>query len=65
MTETERAIRRELYVALERQGADRQLLAIVGSWGDTLPDDEILAMLRDHNAGRPLFQSLVDAPRKH
>jgi hypothetical protein len=65
MTETERAIRHELYLALERLDASPELLAIVGSWGDTLPDDEILAMLRDHNAGRPLFQSLVDAPRKH
>lgn len=25
----------ELYTALERLGADAELLAIVGSWGDT------------------------------
>jgi hypothetical protein len=40
----------EIYVALERPGAEPELLAIVGSWLDTLPDVEVLAMLRDYNA---------------
>jgi hypothetical protein len=40
----------ELYVALERLGADEDLLAIVGSWGDTLDDEEVLLLLREHNA---------------
>jgi hypothetical protein len=41
---------RELYVAMERLGADPDLLAIIGSWGDTLDDAEILSMPRDDNA---------------
>ncbi len=44
----------EIYTALERLDADTELLAIVGSWGDTLDDDaEVLTLLRDYNAGRP------------
>ena len=30
--------------------ADRQLLATIGSWGDTLADEEVLAELREWNA---------------
>jgi len=47
----------EIYIALERLGADEELLAIIGSWRDTLPDDEVLALLRDYNAtGKALHQ---------
>jgi hypothetical protein len=47
----------ELYIALERLGADPELLAIVGSWQDTLSDAEVLAALRDFNAtGGPLHR---------
>jgi hypothetical protein len=35
---------------MERLGADEDLLAIVGSWRDTLPDADVLTMLRDDNA---------------
>jgi hypothetical protein len=42
----------ELYAILERLGAEPELLAIVGSWRDTLSDDELLATLRDYRAGR-------------
>jgi hypothetical protein len=44
--------RRDLH-PLERLDADPELLAIVGSWRDTLPDQDVLRMLRDYNAGRP------------
>jgi hypothetical protein len=43
----------EIDKALERLEADEELLAIVGSWRDTLDDAQILAMLREYNAGRP------------
>jgi hypothetical protein len=39
-----------LYEAAERLGADRFLLGAIGSWGDTLSDDEVLQELRDWNA---------------
>ena len=46
----EMQIRSEIYRALERLGADRKLLATVGSWGDTLTDDEVLTLLKQWNA---------------
>ena len=46
----------QIYDAAERLGADPALLAVINSWGDTLSDEEILAMLQDWNAGRPVFR---------
>jgi hypothetical protein len=43
----------EICKALERLDADEELLAIVGSWHDTLDDADVLSFLRDWNAGRP------------
>ena len=40
----------DLYKNLEVLGADRELLAVVGSWGDTLDDDEVLVLLKEWNA---------------
>jgi len=40
----------EIYRALEHLGADPRLLGIVGSWGDSLTDEEVLASLRKWNA---------------
>ena len=45
-------IARELYTAMERLGADPNLLSIIGSYGDTLTDEEVLALLREYNATR-------------
>jgi hypothetical protein len=42
----------EICAALERLGADAELLAIVGSWHDTPPDADVLRMLRECHAGR-------------
>lgn len=39
----------DIYSALELAGADSWLLGIVGSWGDTLPDEEVLKMLAQWN----------------
>jgi hypothetical protein len=54
--DTRQKIAAELYAALERLGTDEELLAIVGSWRDTLDDAEVLSMLRDYNAGLPTLQ---------
>jgi len=43
-------IRRELYQAVEKLGGDVNLLAIIGSMGDTLSDEDILAELKAWNA---------------
>lgn len=39
-------IRREIYEAYDALGASIGLLAEIGSWGDTLPDEEVLGDLR-------------------
>ena len=39
-------IRSEIYRAFELLGADSDLLAVVGSWGDTLKDEEILVRMK-------------------
>jgi hypothetical protein len=39
-----------LYRKLEALGADRELLAVIGSWGDTLDDEEVLVLLKEWNA---------------
>ena len=48
----EQQIRSEIYKVLEALGADRKLLPTVGSWGDTLEDEEVLQLLKKWNAGR-------------
>jgi hypothetical protein len=44
--------------AVRDVGADIDLRSIVDSWQDTLDDDEILELLRNWNAGLPLFQTV-------
>ena len=48
----EMQIRAEIYKALETLGANKHLLGIVGSWGDTLDDSEVLELLKPWNSGR-------------
>ena len=38
---------------MERLGAGPELLSIIGSYGDTLEDEEVLALLREYNAEGP------------
>jgi hypothetical protein len=49
-----RQIGRELHNALKRLGAGPELLAVVGRYGDTLSDAEVLNYLQELNAGRPV-----------
>jgi len=48
-TNRNREIIEELYRALVLLGADSDLLATVGSWGDSLPDEDVLANLKAWN----------------
>jgi hypothetical protein len=43
------AIADELHKILDGLGASPDLLSIVGSYGDTLSDEEILSLLREYN----------------
>ena len=45
------ATKDEIRSAAEQLNADRYLLATIGSWGDTMDDEEVLADLRKWNAG--------------
>lgn len=45
-----REIAAELYHAVALLGAKSDLLSIIGSWGDSLNDDQIVAYLREWNA---------------
>jgi hypothetical protein len=40
----------EIYTAMDRLGADAELLSVFKSWGLTLGDPEILARLHDYNS---------------
>lgn len=51
-------IGRELYVAAEALGASPDLLAIIGSYGDTLSDEDVLSAMRLYNeSGKALIES--------
>lgn len=41
---------RQIYAALTLLGAPMELLALVGSWGDTLDDEDVLDQLEQWNA---------------
>jgi hypothetical protein len=44
------AIADEIDMALERLGAPVELRSIVGSYGDTLDDKEVLELMKSYNA---------------
>ena len=50
-----------IYEALEDLGADRMLLAVVGSCGYTLSDDQVLEYLKEWNrdGGRLRFDRII------
>jgi hypothetical protein len=47
--DTRQKIAAELYAALERLGADDELLSIVGIMHDTMTDKEVLRLLEEYN----------------
>ncbi len=50
MADLKAQIAREVCRALKALGADWELLSTVGSYGDTLDDEDVLALLRSWNA---------------
>jgi hypothetical protein len=53
------AIAEELYRALEKLGAHTGLLALVGSYGHTLPDKAVLTNLRAYDDTGTYWQRIV------
>lgn len=50
LTPTQYGIITQLCKAVQDLGAGPGLLCILGSWGDTLPESEILTMIEEYNA---------------
>lgn len=57
MSNMKAQIASELYMAIKRLGGDDKLLSIVGSYGDTLDDDDVLLLLRDWNGPKPTLKA--------
>ena len=55
----EQQIRSEIYRAFELLGAGRELLCTIGSWGDTLSDEEVLTLLKEWNAEQARREKLA------
>jgi hypothetical protein len=56
MSTVNRDIVSEIYKAMEKLGAGSDLLGIVGSWGDSLPEAQVLSMLRGWNEATERIQ---------
>jgi hypothetical protein len=56
---TKRAIVNEIYFALSKLQAPDELLAIVGSWGDTMDDARTLDHLRSFNRNCTMFSEVI------
>jgi hypothetical protein len=52
-------IAKEIYRALDDLCADPQLLSIVGSYGDTLPDADVLGYLKQFNETGTIFSKVI------
>lgn len=58
MNNITREIAREIYIAAERLGASVDLLSILGSYGDSLDDEDVLGLLTQHNANLPILNPI-------
>jgi hypothetical protein len=56
---TQRAIVNKIYFALSKLGAPDELLAIVGSWGDTMDHGGTLEHLRAFNRNGTMFNEVI------
>ncbi len=52
LSETQIAIIDEISRAFDRLGAERGIFVALHSWGDTMPDLEVLQMLKEQNQQR-------------
>lgn len=55
------ALAKQLVIALQNLGAPVELLCIVGSYGDTQTDSDVLEMLEQHNE-RGTCMDVIIAP---
>lgn len=50
LTQEQHAIKNEIADAMLKLGAKSDLISIVMSWGDTLPQNDILQMMKEWNS---------------
>jgi len=66
MTETQLKVIGQIYKAFENLGADIDILSLVGSFGTTQEDDDILEMFEQYNETgsyfAEVFASVSDTP---
>ena len=53
MADLKAQIAGELYRAIQKLSGDEKLLSIIGSYGDTLDDEDVLLLLRSWNKSKP------------
>lgn len=49
MTTMQAAIEDQIYLAMKKLGAPPTLRGVIGSWGDTLTEEQVWTMLNDWN----------------
>lgn len=59
MTPIQKKINYQISKAFENLGATAELLAIIGSYGDTLEDDEVLDFLEQYNKTGSCFVKII------
>jgi len=59
MTETQLKIISQMYKAFENLGAGCEILSLVGSFGDTQTDGDILEMFQQYNETGSCFSEII------
>jgi len=49
MTKQDHKIRQQVYIACEKAGMGPEFLSLLGSWGDSLSDEELFKYLEAYN----------------
>lgn len=62
LSDTQVAIIAEISRAFDRLGAERGIFVALHSWGDTMPDLEVLQMLKEQNQQRLTKNSGASTP---
>jgi hypothetical protein len=65
MTDLHKAIKDALCKVVERLGIDRELLAVIGSYGDTMEDVQVLAAFRKYTPVGILGKAVHQARAVH
>lgn len=59
MNETQLEIISQIAIAVHRLGGSLELLAHIGSWGDTINDETTLAMMKAYNENGAAVKEVI------